>query len=80
MQHFIILTGEGSTLAPNPEPSNVMVENLQVLGFTKANNKIEAVQNFKAENSWVKDAGYTRVIALAIGDDPDGPGFKTFVL
>lgn len=80
MQNFIIVTKEGSTLPPNFERSSLMVENLQVLGFARGNNKKEAVQNFGLENKWIKEAGFSEAMALSTGDNLKDSDFESLPL
>ncbi|MCU0666900.1 MAG: hypothetical protein MUF05_07395 [Candidatus Omnitrophica bacterium] len=80
MQNFIIVTKEGSTLPPNFERSSLTVENLQVLGFTRGNNKREAVRNFGLENKWIKEAGFSEAMAITIGENLKDIDFESFRL
>lgn len=50
MNEYIFYTAEGFTQAPNGED----VENLQILGFAKANNENKAFISLLQENSWIK--------------------------
>lgn len=56
MKKYIILTPEGTTIAPN---TKYHVENLQVLGvIEEVNNENEAIIKLLKENSWIIDAEY----------------------
>jgi len=62
MKHFIFLTQEGLTKAPD----NTDVENLQVLGISKGNNKEKAFTNFVKENEYLLHTDFDEVIAMEL--------------
>jgi hypothetical protein len=57
MNEYIIYTTEGKTIAPIEEEKDI--ENCQVLGRVKAQNKSKALQVLINENPWITDAGYS---------------------
>jgi hypothetical protein len=53
---YIILTPEGTTIAPN---SNIEVNNLQVLGIIEdVDSENEAIIKLLRENDWIIDAEF----------------------
>lgn len=54
MKHFIFITTQGFTQAPNGND----IENCQVLGRSCGENKHEALQSLLDDNSWIEDEGY----------------------
>lgn len=62
MRHFIFLTREGLTRTPD----NQDIENLQVLGFAKGENEINAFDNFIQENSYLVGTDFDDVFALEL--------------
>ena len=65
MKHFIFLTQEGLTKTPN----NTDVENLQVLGISKGDNKTEAFENFVKENEYLIHTDFNEVIAMELANE-----------
>ena len=65
MKYFIFLTQEGLTKAP----SDVDVENLQVLGISKGNDKKEAFGNFVKDNEHLLDTDFDEVIAMELASE-----------
>lgn len=56
MKKYIVITPEGSTIAPNSEYD---VHNLQVLGMVEnVKNKDEAIIKLLKENDWIIDAEF----------------------
>ncbi len=56
MKKYIVLSPEGTTMAPN---SLIEVENLQVIGTVEnVNDENEAIIKLLKENSWIIDAEY----------------------
>lgn len=54
MKEYIIYTTEGFTQDPNGND----IENCQVLGIAKGNDKVEAKDNLLKENPWIIEAGF----------------------
>lgn len=54
MKKFIFVTPEGNTESPNGKE----IENLQVIGFAKGKDEIEAIKNLLKENEWIWDSGF----------------------
>ena len=65
MKHFIFLTHEGLTKTPN----NADVENLQVLGMSKGDNKTEVFENFIKENEYLLSTDFNEVIAMELASE-----------
>lgn len=80
MQNFIILTKEGWTLSPNSENGGVGIDNLQVLGFALGSNKKEAIRKFVLENEWIKEAGFSEVMAFALVEGLKDEDFRSVPL
>ncbi|HRG57322.1 MAG TPA: hypothetical protein PK323_00100 [Bacteroidia bacterium] len=56
MKKYIIVTPEGSTIAPKEE---FLIENLQVLGLIdNVNTESEAIDKLLEENQWIIDAQF----------------------
>ncbi|HEY8389986.1 MAG TPA: hypothetical protein VIL26_03440 [Clostridia bacterium] len=64
---FVFYTFEGSTTAPDGSD----VENLQILGFEKADTYEIALKNLISKNDWIKEKGYdiTQISWKAIIDN-----------
>ncbi len=54
MNEYIIISLEGQTLSPNNTP----VENCQLLGRVRADNRSEVISKLLEENPWILSAGY----------------------
>ena len=65
MRHFIFLTQEGITKTP----SDLDIENLQVLGITQGNSYDDAFNNFLKEHSYLLDYNYKEVIAIELKNE-----------
>lgn len=55
MADFIFYTTEGFTQDPNGND----IENCQMLGIAKGEDKVEAKDNLLEENPWIIEAGFT---------------------
>ena len=55
MNEYIVFTTEGHTTAPDEK---VEVENCQVLGRARGNNRDEAKKNLLKDNPWIAEAGF----------------------
>ena len=64
MKHFIFLTQEGLTKAPD----NTDVKNLQVLGISEGEDKEKAFENFVKENEHLLHTDFDEVIAMELAD------------
>ncbi len=65
---------------PNAKNGETSVENLQVLGFARGNDKVEAILNFNLENKWAEEAGYSEAMALAVRDNLSDADFESIPL
>ncbi|MCQ2286402.1 MAG: hypothetical protein MJZ76_05970 [Bacteroidales bacterium] len=56
MREYIFYTCEGETIAPNEK---CVIENCQVLGFSKGHDKEEAKMNLLKANPWIEEVGFS---------------------
>ncbi len=63
MNHYLLYTTEGTTIAPNPD---VDVDNCQVLGRASGHTPQEAIGRLLRENPWIARAGFTPAAILAV--------------
>lgn len=54
MNEYIFYTLEGYTISP----TNIEVENCQLLGFAKGENSQDALANLIIENQWIIEYGF----------------------
>lgn len=55
MNEYLFYTTEGETIAPNQD---VDVENCQLLGFSKGENKDNALILLLSNNPWIIESGF----------------------
>lgn len=55
MKEYIFYTSEGWTTPPN---EYMTVENCQLLGFAKGDNKDNALETLILENPWILECGF----------------------
>ena len=56
MRKFIFLSGEGDTIAPNP---NCEINNQQVIGLVEnVANEDDALKKLLQENPWIWESGF----------------------
>lgn len=55
MKDYVFFTSEGWMTPPN---ENMTVENCQLLGFAKGNNKDYALERLILENPWIIKCGF----------------------
>ena len=65
MKHFIFLTQEGLTKTPD----DTDVENLQVLGISKGDNKEKVFENLIKENEYLRQTDFDEVVAMELVDE-----------
>lgn len=65
MNEYLFYTTEGTTFVPN---MNADIENCQVLGYSKGENKVEALLNLLIENPWIKESKFdvSKIISVQI--------------
>lgn len=55
MKEYVFFTSEGCTAPPN---ENMTVENCQLLGFAKGDNKDYALERLILENPWIIECSF----------------------
>lgn len=63
MNEYLIYTTEGTTIAPNEE---IPVDNCQVLGRSKGEDFVQALDNLFNDNRWVEEAGFDKAKCLGV--------------
>jgi len=76
MRNYIILTNEGRTLLPSAEGEIKDIENMQVLGFSQGPDKKSAIRTFCTDNPWLKETGFSGMMALCLKDCPKDSDFE----
>lgn len=56
MKNYICLTNQGFT----ESPTNIEVENQQILGYAVGNSRVEAVANLLKDNPEILDVGFNK--------------------
>lgn len=56
MNEYVFYTIEGETTAPKKE---VIVNNCQLLGFSRGRDKTSALNTLLKENTWIEEAGFS---------------------
>jgi len=54
MKNFVFYTFEGYTVSP----TDIELDNLQILGFESGENSEEAIKILINNNSWIKKSGF----------------------
>jgi hypothetical protein len=65
MKYYIFLSSEGTTITPK----NINIENLQVLGFSKGSDKVDAYKQFIVENMHLQKLGFQDLVVMELANE-----------
>lgn len=69
MSYYIFLTNDGSTYQPNSESIKPDCANTQVIGIPSRNNKNEAFESLKKENTYLSTMSFYEVYCYKLESD-----------
>lgn len=69
MKAYIFITQEGVTYQPSSRSEEPDIDNCQVIGFAKGNDKNEAFQNLIEENEYLLDTSFDEVVCFELKDE-----------
>ena len=69
MMSYIFITNDGCTYQPNSDSPEPDIENCQVIGFAKGNNKNEAFENLIKQNEYLLDTTFNEIICMELKNE-----------
>ena len=80
MKSYIFITEEGVTYQPNSTSPDPDIENCQVIGFAKGNNKDKAFKNLTKDNEYLLDTNFNEIICMELKNEDYYQKAKVFYL
>ncbi len=65
-KNYIFINNEGCTFQPNSQSDILDIENMQVIGFAKGKDAIEALEQLKIDNPYLLDTSFDEIISFEL--------------